>query len=160
MSQAAAAPTAAITPAPAPAPAAHVSPLEAYTLLQRKHRAAQDQRRSAAAAALKELNDTTDRTVATMVQRSADRHSAAQLLAAERKVDESVRQLHQQSVATQQRLAQWGQMFVGFQSALKDIGDLSNWSAAVESDVKDAVAILSAVVKEKAKVVAGSSSKA
>jgi hypothetical protein len=132
---------------------APITTMEAYTQLQRKHRLAQDQRRQAAAQALRELNDTTDRTVGQMVARSADRHSATQLVADEKKVDECIRDLHQQSIAAQQKLAQWGQLFVVFQSALKDIGDLSNWSAAVESDVKDAVTILSTVVKEKAKVV-------
>lgn len=129
--------------------------MEAYQALAKKHKASQDTRRQEAAKALKNLQEVTDSTVNAFVQQSNDSARSLELLDEEKQVDAGVRALHQASLGTQKRLQQWGQMFVGFQTALKDLGDLTNWSQAVESDVKDAVNVLDAVVKHKAAVVAG-----
>ena len=132
-----------------------VTTVEAYAALVKKHRTSQDAKRVEATKAFKNLQEVTEKSVTGLVQQSSDRAKAGELIVEERRVDEGVRALHAASVGTQKRLAQWGHMFVNFQNALKDLGDLSNWSQAVESDVKDAVNILDAVVKHKANVVAG-----
>lgn len=132
-----------------------VTTVEAYASLVKKHRAAQDTKRQEAAKALRSLQEVTDKTVNSLIQHSTERTNAGELLVHERKVDENVRELHAASTATQKRLTQWGHMFVNFQNALKDLGDLTNWSQAVESDVKDAVNILDVVVRHKANVVSG-----
>ena len=136
---------------------APVTTSEEYSNLVKRHRVLQDKRRQDAGVALKDLQDKTDKAVTSLVNQSTDRQKAVTLIQTERKVDDSVKALHAASLGTQQRLTQWGAMFVGFQSALKDLGDLANWSQAVESDVKDAVNILEAVVKAKAAHVSSSS---
>ena len=136
-----------------------VTTVEAYAALVKKHRQAQDTKRQEAAKALRSLQEVTDKTVNSLVQHSTERTNAGELLTHERKVDEGVKELHAASTATQKRLTQWGHMFVNFQNALKDLGDLANWSQAVESDVKDAVNILDVVVRHKANVVSGGEQK-
>ena len=146
----------ATTTAPSAAAAAQpITTTEQYAQLMRRHRTAQEQRRQQAATALTDLQQATDTAVSQLAQRSSERIASASLLAAERRVDDQLRELHATSLATQQRLTHWGQAFAGFQAALKDLGDVANWSAAIESDVRDAVNILDCVVKAKARAVQG-----
>jgi hypothetical protein len=132
------------------AAAAPVTTAEAYTQLARRHRQQQEKRRQLAAQAMTDLQGAAEKTLLSLEQQSTDRQRATALLSRQREVEDTVRALHETTAATQQKLAQWAGLFAGFHSALKDLGDLTNWSQAVESDIRDAVTVLDAVVKAKA----------
>lgn len=54
----------------------------------------------------------------------------------QKKIEEEVKQLHFNMAQFSKQTHQWVTLIDGFNGALKQIGDLENWSRIIESDMK------------------------
>lgn len=60
----------------------------------------------------------------------------AQAYLNQKKIEEEVKQLHQNMAQFSKQTQQWVQLIGNFNGSLKQIGDLENWSRIMESDMK------------------------
>lgn len=72
---------------------------------------------------------------------------------AETKIEAQIKEVTSQAEQMHKRMAQWAQLFVKFNHALKEIGDVQHWSAMVETDMQETVKILDAVSAKKRKLI-------
>jgi phage host-nuclease inhibitor protein Gam len=134
---------------PAPSAATGAVPAErTVARLMREHKHRQETLKRDSADALHAAY--TEGTRATSDLLASSTHPAAVRAAQQEKViDSDLRGLVAATDGLQRRMRQWGAHFAQMHAALKEVGDLANWSAAIESDMADAVAILDAVAAAK-----------
>lgn len=107
------------------------------------------------AAALKERNEAayksmcSSATAASAALVEQTNRDAFAIFNAEQHIESQIKQLTVQTEQFQRKLHQWGLLFSRFDVALKEMGDLNNWSAMIEQDVQDTVTILDEVSKKK-----------
>lgn len=63
-------------------------------------------------------------------------NSVAQAYLNQKKIEEEVKQLHYNMSQFSKQTQQWVTLIEGFNGALKQIGDLENWSRIMENDMK------------------------
>ncbi len=76
-------------------------------------------------------------------------HDVLQVFNAEQQIEAQIKELVTETELFQRKLHQWSMLFTRFDAALKEVGDLSNWSNMIEQDVQDTVTILDEVARKK-----------
>ena len=64
------------------------------------------------------------------------------VFAVEQQIENQFRELTQRTEQYQKQMQQWGVLFTKFNGALKELGDVANWSSHVERDLTETVKIL------------------
>src|SRR4051812_22672058 len=59
------------------------------------------------------------------------------LIVKERQLEVELKEIQTQTELMHIRLQQWAQLFLKFNVALKELGDVGHWSKVVEADVED-----------------------
>eukprot|EP01130_Rhizamoeba_saxonica_P013294 TRINITY_DN5669_c0_g1_i1.p2 TRINITY_DN5669_c0_g1~~TRINITY_DN5669_c0_g1_i1.p2 ORF type:complete len:128 (+),score=39.45 TRINITY_DN5669_c0_g1_i1:61-444(+) len=73
---------------------------------------------------------------------------AAKIFLNQRVIEKESRQLDAQCSKLNKQSEQWMRLLDGFNDALKEVGDVENWSRVIENDMKDVVQILEFVHKQ------------
>ena len=64
-------------------------------------------------------------------------------------IDREVRKVQTQATKYSRQTSQWLTLLDGFQSALKELGDVENWAKTIEDDMKDVVAQLEEIMRSR-----------
>lgn len=73
----------------------------------------------------------------------------AELHQGAKRVDGELKELMKQTEQMHKRTQQWAAMMLKFNGALKELGDVANWSRMIERDVEDTVTVLDAIAATK-----------
>lgn len=61
--------------------------------------------------------------------------SVAQAYLNQKKLDAEAKQLHQSAIVFSKQTSQWLSLIDNFNSALKELGDVENWTRTIENDI-------------------------
>lgn len=63
--------------------------------------------------------------------------SVAQAYLNQKKLDAEAKQLHQSAIVFSKQTSQWLSLIDNFNSALKELGDVENWTRTIENDMRN-----------------------
>lgn len=64
-------------------------------------------------------------------------HRVAQAYLNQKKLDAEAKQLHQSAIVFSKQTSQWLALIDNFNSALKELGDVENWTRTIENDMRN-----------------------
>lgn len=64
-------------------------------------------------------------------------NSVAQAYLNQKKLDAEAKQLHQSAIVFSKQTSQWLSLIDNFNSALKELGDVENWTRTIENDMQN-----------------------
>lgn len=64
-------------------------------------------------------------------------NSVAQAYLNQKKLDAEAKQLHQSAIVFSKQTSQWLSLIDNFNSALKELGDVENWTRTIENDMRN-----------------------
>lgn len=75
--------------------------------------------------------------------------SVAQAYLNQKKLDVEAKQLHQSAIVFSKQTSQWLSLIDNFNSALKELGDVENWTRTIENDMRNITTTLEYAYKGK-----------
>ena len=70
----------------------------------------------------------------------------------EQQIETQIKELAAQTEQFRRKMNSWGQMFIKFNQAVKELGDVENWSKCINEDVNECLTILDDVSAKKRSV--------